>query len=43
MLFLNLWFKANYNRKILGKASYLYFKANIHGYNSIYCFKFDLN
>jgi hypothetical protein len=28
--------KANYNRKILWKISYLLFKANIHGYNSIY-------
>jgi hypothetical protein len=35
MLRLSLWFKDNYNRKILGKVSYLIFKDNFHGYSSI--------
>jgi len=39
---LRLWFKANYNRKILGKASYLLFKANFHVYISIYWFKLNV-
>jgi hypothetical protein len=42
MLRSSLWFKANYNKKILGKVSCLYFKANIHGYFSIYWFKVNL-
>jgi hypothetical protein len=42
MLLLILCFKANYNRKILGKISYLLFKDNIHGYISIYWFKVNL-
>jgi hypothetical protein len=48
MLKLNLYFydlcicfKANYNKKILGKVSYLLFEANFHGYNSIYWLKFN--
>jgi hypothetical protein len=42
MLPLALCFKANYNRKSLGNVPYLVFKANFHGYNSIYWFKFYL-
>jgi len=38
MLSSNLWFKANYHRNVLGKVSYLLFKAKFHGYNSIYFF-----
>jgi hypothetical protein len=33
---------ANYNRKILGKFSYIIFKDNFHGYSSIYWFKYNL-
>jgi hypothetical protein len=34
--------KANCNRNILGKVSYLIFKANFHGFSSIYSFKVNV-
>jgi hypothetical protein len=40
MLRFNFMVKANYNRKMLEKVSYLLFKAKFHGYISIYWFKF---
>jgi hypothetical protein len=42
MLRFNYMIKCNYNMKILGKDTFLIFKANFHGYNSIYCFNVDL-
>jgi hypothetical protein len=42
MLRLNLWFRANYNRKILGKVTYLIFKAKFHGYGALYWLKVNL-
>jgi hypothetical protein len=41
--FLSLWFKAIYKTKILGKVSYLLFKANVYDYSSIYWFKVNFN
>jgi hypothetical protein len=38
MLRFNFMFNANSSRKVLGKFSYLIFKDNFHGYNSIYWF-----
>jgi hypothetical protein len=42
MLRFILCFNANYNRKTLGKVSYLHFKAKLHDYIYIHWFKFNL-